>query len=140
MIRSSFTPADFILKQLREGFPYDETIKKILILALEDITFEISMSSEATLFTLPDAKEILTHYLDAKDRFLCLTFNGEVILVENKEYEELLFLYIEKRALDEETQAMLLNHSNAENLVKLHHEKHGLTPNVLSTAKKLGWV
>lgn len=140
MIRSSFTPADFILKILREGHPYDESVKKILILALEDITFEISISSEATLFKLPDAKELLARYLDAKGRYLCLTINGEIILLETKEYEDLLFFYVKKRALDDETQELMFKHPKAKELVKMHHEQHGLAPSAEKMAKDLGWI
>ena len=140
MIRSSFTPADFILKILREGHPYDESVKKILILALEDISFEISISSEVTLFKLPDAKELLTHYLDAEGRYLCLTINGEITLLETKDYEDLLFFYIEKRALDDETQELMFKHPKAKKLVKMHHKHQGLAPSVERMAKDLGWI
>ncbi len=137
---STITPANFILGKIKEGLPYDESIKKILIMALDAQTFELNMSSEAVIFTLPDAKELLTHYLDGKDKTLWLTFNGENLLIGKPEYENLLFNYIEKRALDEEVQKLMFTHKNAQKLVKFHFEKQGLSPNIKRQAEKLGWI
>ena len=137
---STITPANFILGKIKEGLPYDESIKKILIMALDAQTFELNMSSEAVIFTLPDAKELLAHYLEGKHKTLWLTFNGENILIGTPEYEDLLFNYIEKRALDEEVQKLMFTHKNAQKLVKFHFDKQGLSPDIKRQAEKLGWL
>ena len=137
---STITPANFILGKIKEGLPYDESIKKILIMALDAQTFELNMSSEAVIFTLPDAKELLAHYLEGKHKTLWLTFNGENILIGTPEYEDLLFNYIEKRALDEEVQKLMFTHKNAQKLVKFHFDKQGLSPDIKRRAEKLGWL
>ena len=38
---STITPADFILGKIKNGLPYDESIKKLLILALDEQTYEL---------------------------------------------------------------------------------------------------
>ena len=137
---STSTPAGFILRKIKEGLPYDESIKRLLIMALDEQTFELNMSSEAILFTLPDAKELLFHYLDGRHKTLWLTFNGENLLIGTAEYEDLLFSYIEKRALDEDVQKLMFTHKNAQKLVKFHFEKQGLSPKIKHQAEKLGWL
>ena len=137
---SFLTPANFILKEINKGLEYDASIKKILISALDEQTFELSIASEAYLFALPDAKELLDHYLDGKNKCLDLTINGQAILLETPEYEELLFHYINKRALEDETQTLMLNHQKAKKLFDLHIKKHSVSPAVYLKAKEKGWI
>lgn len=137
---SFLSPADFILRQINYGLEYDGSIKKILILALDAQTFELNISSEAYLLELPDAKELLEHYLDGKDKCLDLTFNGQTILLENPNYEDLLFHYISIRALEEDAQMLIFKHKKAKELFKLHIEKHDVSPQVYLEAKQKGWI
>ncbi|MBR5598716.1 MAG: hypothetical protein IKW39_01610 [Alphaproteobacteria bacterium] len=141
---STITPADFILGKIKNGLPYDESIKKLLILALDEQTYELRMSSEVVLFSLPDAKELLTHYLQGsdkkRDKDLWLTINGEATLIEKPEYEDLLFEYVSKRPLDEEVQELIFTHKNAKKLLKYHFEKQGLAPNVKRHGEELKWI
>ncbi len=139
-MHSFTTPAEFILKQINEGLEYDNSIKKILISALDVQIYELRMSSETYLFKLPDAKELLNHYLDGKDKCLDLTFNGQTVLLENPNYEDLLFHYISIRALDNDAQMLIFKHKKAEELFKLHIEKHDVSPQVYLEAKQKGWI
>ena len=136
----NLTPADFILKMINEGLPYDESIKKLLILALKAQTYELRISSEVYLLSLPDAKELLKYYLDEPDKCLNMTINGEYHLLEKPELEDLLIWYIQTRPLEDEVQTELFNHKSAKKLVKLHLEKHGLSKQAVPLAKKRGWL
>ena len=137
---ATYTPADFILHQIKNGLEFDESIKKILILALDAQTFELRLSSEAYLLDLPDAKELLDHYLDGEHKFLELEFNSQTILLDNPKYEDLLFYYISKRPLEQEAQMLIFNHPKAKELFKLHLEKHDVAPKVYLKAKENRWI
>lgn len=134
--------ADFLLKSLKEGFKYDNTMKKLLKKALCETPWEIRMSSEAYLFDLEDAKELLEAYLNAKGHHFSLSVNGEYILIENKKYYDLLKFYVEHRELDEDTQiaACSFGTTDSQEIIKLHHQKHGLCAKALAAAKARHWI
>jgi hypothetical protein len=135
-------PADFLIRSLKDGFPYDETMKEILKKALRESPCEIKMSSEVYLFELKDAKEFLEAYLNTDCRRHSLSINGEFTLLENEKHHELLELYIEHRELDEETQihAVAFGHNKSKKLIQRHHQLHGLCPKALSAAKSRNWL
>ena len=136
------TPADFILRSIENGFPYDESIKNILKKALNESSCEIRMDSEVTLFGLKDAKELLTAYLENPKYCFSLSINAEFILTENKKYYDLYVVYINARELDEETQisACLYGANYTEKLMQMYHEKHGLCSTAFHAAKARQWI
>ena len=135
-------PADFILRSIEKGFPYDESIKNILKKALNESSCEIHMDSELILFGLKDAKELLTAYLENPKYSFPLSINAEFILTENKKYKELYVIYINERELDDETQiaACLYGADYTKTLMQMYHQKHGLCPTALAAAKARQWI
>lgn len=139
---SILSPADFILRGIQDGFPYDESIKEILKKALNESPCEIRMDSELAIFELKDAKELLTAYLENKNYSFSLSLNAEFILLENEKYRDLFNIYIEKRELDDESQisACAFGFGITKEHILLYHKKRGLCPKALSAAKDRKWL
>ena len=139
---SILSPADFILRSLQNGFPYDDSIKAILKKALQESTCELRMDSECTLLELKDAKELLNAYLDNKKYCFSLSLNSEFILIENEKYQEIFKAYVEKRELDDETQisACAFGFGITKDMILYYHQKRGLCRKAYLAAKDRNWL
>jgi hypothetical protein len=139
---SIITHADFILRSIENGFPYDESIKNILKKALSESSSEIRVDCEVTLFGLKDAKELLTAYLENPKYSFSLSINAEFILMDNPKYYDLYVIYINARELDEETQIYACSYGAdyTKTLMQMYHEKHGLCSTAFHAAKARQWI